>query len=69
VPPHLPWVASLAALDRRVLPRLADAVDRVPRPQAGIRPGLVVGADARRVLGGIALVLMLSALALVLVGR
>jgi hypothetical protein len=63
-------IAHLVELDRRVLPPLADALDRLTSPAArGRGRGLDLSPDARRVLGGLALVLLLSALALVLLGR
>lgn len=63
---------SLADLDRRIVPQLADRMSRllVPGGSRASRSSsrLDLPRDVQRVLGGIALVLLLSAVALLVVG-
>lgn len=68
----------MSGLDRRYLPVAAAALERLmartsSRPVGGSRGGsggsrLALAPDARRVLGALAVVLLISALALVVIG-
>lgn len=69
MPSELPGRRALVDLDRRILPPLADRLDRLvdagarrlpARPELGVRE--------RRILGAIALLLLACAVALALIG-
>jgi hypothetical protein len=64
-PPRARLLRTLGALDRRYVPAAAAALDRMVSARG---PRLDLAPNARRILGALALVLVVSAIALLVVG-